>query len=55
MPPTFKFPERLIFPPVIVDAEIRVEATVPIELYPAYILLALKLVATIFIDVAFVL
>ena len=31
VPATFKFPERLILPPVIVVADIRVEATVPIE------------------------
>ncbi|NDC56864.1 MAG: hypothetical protein EBZ69_08700 [Alphaproteobacteria bacterium] len=32
VPPIFKFPERLMLPPVIIEAEISVEATVPIEL-----------------------
>jgi hypothetical protein len=54
LPATFKFPDKLILPPVIVVAESKVDETVPNEPIVEYNVLVEIFVATIFVDVAFV-
>ena len=54
VPATFKFPDKLILPPVIVVAESKVDETVPNEPIVEYNVLVEIFVATIFVDVAFV-
>jgi hypothetical protein len=55
VPPTFKLPDKLILPPVIIPADNKVDETVPNELIVEYNVLVEIFVATMFIDVAFVL
>jgi hypothetical protein len=49
VPPTFKFPDKLILPPVIIPADSNVDETVPNEPIAEY-----KVLVDIFVETAFV-